>query len=153
MGYRGLITFAARNAARNAAKLTAGLAVLGLLVAVAAPRPAAHHLDGVGCIDNGCWIDIYDFPDFDSTENHIRLCGPAEIRQLVNIDGVDWSNDIKSFVIGHTARVRLYEDQDFDSLIESYGPRARIYNLGGHGDDVESIQIECRPPTPRDTDR
>lgn len=122
--------------------------VLGILgfSAAAGQTANAHHLEGIACIDQGCWVDIYDFPDFDSEQKHIRLCGPGQLRQIVNIDAVDWSNDIKSFVVGRNARVRLYESEDFEDLIDTYGPRSRIYDLGGYAEDVESIQIECRAP-------
>lgn len=58
-----------------------------------------------------CWLDIFDKTDFQG--KHARISGPADLPNLRQIDGSDWSNRIESLVVGNKARVTVFRHENY----------------------------------------
>lgn len=116
----------------------------------------------------GCWADFYEFSNYIGPV--IRIEGPAELPNLLNVQGSNWEAKIDSMVVGPNARVWLYENPNFKltlsemanypELMKALGitkedvnkefelmlnPEEKIHHLGEFNfhKKTKSIKVEC----------
>ena len=96
-------------------------------------------------VDKNCWIEIFEDDNYDMDDPHVKLQGPKEFATLKNLAGKDWSNDIESVVVGSNAKVKAYEDKDFQGTELAFAPGQRVPNLGklDMANDIESMKVAC----------
>lgn len=75
-------------------------------------------LSGQVAAAGACWLDIYDKTDFKGA--HVRIDGPADLPNLRQLDGQDWSNRIESLVVGEAAQVTVFRNENY--RVEEQGP-------------------------------
>jgi hypothetical protein len=96
-------------------------------------------------VDKNCWIEIFEDDNYDMDDPHVKLQGPKEFATLKNLAGKDWNNDIESVVVGSNAKVKAYEDKDFQGTELAFAPGQRVPNLGklDMANDIESMKVAC----------
>lgn len=138
-----------------------GMASLVLLTALGFPGTAQS-------FTSGCWADFYEFSNYIGPV--VRIEGPAELPNLLKVQGSNWESKIDSIVVGPKARVWLYENpnfkltlsemSDYPDLMKALGiteaevhkefelvfnPNEKIHHLGEYNfhKKTKSIKIEC----------
>ncbi len=80
--------------------------------------------------DQGCWADFYENVQYKG--KHIRIKGPAERKDLVNIQGKNWDSRIQSLVVGPKANVTVFEHKNFKLILTE---------MANHPDQMKSLGI------------
>lgn len=113
-----------------------------------------------------CWVDIYSEIGFKG--ERVRIEGPAQLPNLRNLAGADWSNRIDSLAVGPKAMVLAYRKENFqdqpkgapnhpdalknwgekpsDSGDEvSFGPGQKHHHLGelDFHHNIHSLKVAC----------
>ncbi len=135
--------------------LAAGLLLAGL-------SATAHAAEG-------CWLDVYDKPDFGG--NHVRIEGPVELASLAKLNNENWDNRIESLIVGPKAHVKIYRNESYKEKTEgpvyhgealkawgetpesysdqelSLGEDRKEHHLGEEGfhQAINSLKIKCMP--------
>ena len=122
--------------------------VLALLVLTAAPVAAVPPYPG-----HGCWVQLFDGPDYDTPT--VRIEGPAFFedterqavveRELRAVGGQNFVDRVHSVIVGPRATAELFEQQEFTGRSLRLGPGDRVADLGAFeiGDSIASIRIRC----------
>jgi Beta/Gamma crystallin len=61
--------------------------------------------------DKDCWVDFFEESQYRG--QHALIQGPAQLKNLNNLQGEDWSRRIHSLKVGPKANVTLYQNPDF----------------------------------------
>ena len=94
---------------------------------------------------NGCYVFLYDRPDWQSTG--VVLNGPARWPKL---DGLfanheNWRNRIRSLDVGPAATVTVYTDTDFTGISRQLAPNSKYPRLDRElSARIESLGVACR---------
>ncbi|MGR9051860.1 MAG: beta/gamma crystallin domain-containing protein [Gammaproteobacteria bacterium] len=118
--------------------------------------------------EKDCWADFYE--DAQYKGEHIRMQGPAELAQLQNVNGENWSMRIDSIKVGPKAKVTVFENPNykltltemakFPELMHSlgiteqdiredseliFGAGVSVHSLAEYNfhDKVKSLKVEC----------
>jgi len=116
-----------------------------------------------------CWLDVYAKTNLEGA--HVRIEGPAELPNLRNLNGENWSNRIESLVVGPKATVLAFRQENFKETEtgpayhgeaikawgekpESYsdqeitfGPGRKEHHLGelNFHQSINSMTVKCLP--------
>ena len=94
---------------------------------------------------NGCWIDVFDAPQFQG--RRCRLVGPGEFR-LLRIGEEGWGNHVGSLIVGPAAYIQCFEDEF--AAAESYWliPGQKVASIDSleFTEDYDSLRVFDRPP-------
>ena len=98
-------------------------------------------------VDKNCWIEIFDYEEYDSDDPHVKIQGPADYATLKDVNGRNWSNDIESVIVGTNATVHAWKDKDFKGPEISFTPGQRVPKLSklNMSNTIESMKITCGP--------
>ncbi len=118
---------------------------------------------------NECWLEIYEDNDFKGANT--RIDGPAELADLRNLAGQNWSNRIDSLIVGSKAQVWAFTDINFEDTLDAplnhpdalqawgerkenntekeitFGPGKKAHHLGelNFHHNINSLKIACLP--------
>lgn len=81
-----------------------------------------------------CWLDIYDKTDFKGA--HVRIEGPADLANLRQLKGSNWSSRIESLTVGDKAQVTVFKEENFH--VEEEGPTYHGEALKAWGEKPEA---------------
>ncbi|MFO0572413.1 MAG: DUF4403 family protein [Polyangia bacterium] len=92
----------------------------------------------------GCYVQVYEDSDFRGDTD--KLCGPLRVPNMRGLPGAkkrDWGDKIDSLKVGPKARVKVWEDENFEDSTRTFEPNSSPAQLGDMGDNIDSIQIDC----------
>lgn len=105
----------------------------------------------MACRDS-CWVWMYE--DQLWKGENVILCGPMRINAMRVVGfttGRKWDDSVGSLIIGDTAEVQIWEDEDFAGETRSFVPGQFVPTLDTEPDledEVSSMAIACTaPPT------
>jgi hypothetical protein len=138
--------------------------------AIALLLSAGALLAGSGAaLGKECWLDVYDKANYEGS--HARIEGPAELSNLKNVNGEDWSNRIESLKVGNDAEIIAFRQADFrdepqgpvnhpeafkswgakeipayQELEIDFGPGKKEHHLGelDFHRNINSLKVRCR---------
>lgn len=96
---------------------------------------------------DGCWVKIYVDTNFN--DNSLTIHGPAEfstMRDLEDIDGYKWGDQIASIRTGPNCWVIAYADKDFQDTLIIIGPDSELADLGDMENEIFSMEILANSP-------
>ena len=98
-------------------------------------------------VDKNCYIEIFDDDDFDESDPHVKLQGPAEYPTLKDVYGRNWSNDIESVIVGSNATVHAWMSKDFTGPELTLTPGQRVPKLSKlkASNSIQSMKVTCGP--------
>jgi hypothetical protein len=102
-----------------------------------APVPVADPAD--------CWVELYDEPTLKG--DVVRLQGPLSQAKLTDLEyenGENLNEDIRGVRTGPTARVELFEGDDFDGKVHRVFPGSSdSISAQGFGENASSLKVTC----------
>jgi Beta/Gamma crystallin len=98
-------------------------------------------------VDKNCWIEIFDDDEFDESDPHVKVQGPAEYATLKDLYGRNWNNDIESVIVGSNTTVHAWMNKDFAGPEITLTPGQRVPKLSklNMSNTIESMKITCGP--------
>jgi hypothetical protein len=98
-------------------------------------------------VDKNCWAEIFDDDDFDESDPHVKIQGPAEYPSLKDLYGRNWHNDIESVIVGSNATVHAWMSQNFTGPEITFTPGQRVPKLSKlkASNNIQSMKITCGP--------
>jgi hypothetical protein len=96
-------------------------------------------------VDKACYAEIFEDSDFDKDDPNVRIQGPAQITNLKDYSGRNWSNEIESIIVGPNATMKVYSDKDFKGIEVVLPANKRVAELSevNMSDEIESIKLTC----------
>ena len=97
--------------------------------------------------DKNCWIEVFDDDEFDESDPHVKIQGPAEYATLKDVYGRDWNNDIESVIVGSNATVHAWMDKAFRGPEITFTQGQSVPKLSKlkMSNTIESMKITCGP--------
>ena len=97
--------------------------------------------------DKNCWIEVFDDDEFDESDPHVKIQGPAEYATLKDVYGRDWNNDIESVIVGSNATVHVWMDKAFRGPEITFTQGQSVPKLSKlkMSNTIESMKITCGP--------
>lgn len=119
------------------------LVSIGVLLSV----PSMVWAADLEVVDKNCYIEIFDDDEYDESDPHVKVQGPAEYPNLKNLYGRDWSNDIESVIVGSNAKVQAWMNKDYAGPEITFTPGQRVPKLSklNMSNTIESMKITCGP--------
>ena len=99
-------------------------------------------------VENGCWVDVFEMSHYRGRRR--RFFGPANFAALRSRQP-GWGISIDSVIVGPGAFVRFYSSKDPGNPGLWLEAQQGVEDLIAHriGDDLDSLQIQTRPPEER----
>src|SRR5262245_49993026 len=80
-------------------------------------------------VDKNCYVEIFDDDEYDESDPHVKIQGPAEFATLKDVYGRNWNNDIESVIVGRNATVHAWMAKDFTGPEITFTPGQRVPKL------------------------
>lgn len=85
--------------------------------------------------DKGCWAEFFDGSQY--TGKHFLLEGPAQLKDLNNVNGENWNLRIDSIKVGPKAKVTVFENPDFKMTLKEMAKYPELmHSLGITENDI-----------------
>lgn len=95
---------------------------------------------------SGCWVRLYDKTNYRGTM--FTLTGPISIRSLDPgaITGAEFGRNFDSVLVGPSATLTIWDNNDFKDRTASFTPGARVPDLGSRSSyfsEIHSLKLSC----------
>ncbi len=80
-----------------------------------------------------CYIDVYEYAEYVGA--HLRIEGPAKLRNLRSVEGENWDSRIDSLIVGPNSKLRVYENPNF---------KMTLSEMSKHPDLMRSLGITAK---------
>lgn len=87
---------------------------------------------------SGCWVKLYDEPQYRG--NQLIIYDGQQLPTLLLGNGSDWRGNIRSMEVGPAASVVLYREEIF--LHQEFSVESGV-SLAGPWADTASLQLNC----------
>lgn len=91
---------------------------------------------------NDCYVELFDGDDFDPDDDHFKLTGPGEYKNLKDLPGADqdWTDEADSVRVGSGAHVTIWSETGFSGEKSTLDPGSKHPDV-----DVEpsSLKLSC----------
>lgn len=82
-----------------------------------------------------CWADFFEDAQYQG--KHFRIKGPAELKDLENVDGKNWDKRIESLIVGPKTTLTVFENKNFKlTLTEMANHPVLMKSLGITKQDI-----------------
>ena len=89
-----------------------------------------------------CWVLIFDGRSFRGRT--LGIVGEVKMEKII-VDGIDWSGELDSVMVGRRARVKYFSEKKFKGRERTLLPGVQEENINRipFGNQMRSLKTEC----------